>query len=139
MRAVLMSLAVLALANVSMGDDYCDECGDQGLWGHHHHARHAAAKRAEWYSNCGCNGSYKFPVPPLYTYHWPGMYSAQLMTEYHSPWRFPPLKPYTDEIPPEVIGGANRLRPLKPASIGTERPVVAQSVSFSGHVERMLR
>ena len=22
--------------------------------------------------NCGCNGSYKFPVPPLYTYHWPG-------------------------------------------------------------------
>ena len=47
--------------------------------------------------NCGCNGSYKFPVPPLYTYHWPGMYSLQLMTDYHSPWRFPPLRPYSDE------------------------------------------
>jgi hypothetical protein len=49
--------------------------------------------------NCSCNGSYKFPVPPLYTYHWPGMYSQQLMTDYQSPWRFPPLKPYTDENP----------------------------------------
>jgi hypothetical protein len=21
-----------------------------------------------------------------------------LMTDYHSPWRFPPIKPYTDEV-----------------------------------------
>jgi hypothetical protein len=54
---------------------------------------------AEEFFNCGCNGSYKFPVPPLYTYHWPGLYSQQLMTDYHSPWRFPPLRPYTDEPP----------------------------------------
>ncbi len=47
--------------------------------------------------NCSCNGSYKFPVPPLYTYHWPGRFSLQLMTDYQSPWRFPPLKPYTEE------------------------------------------
>jgi hypothetical protein len=32
------------------------------------------------------------------------MYSAQLMTDYHSPWRFPPLKPYTDEVPPVEMG-----------------------------------
>lgn len=49
------------------------------------------------YFNCGCSGSYKFPVPPLSTYHWPGMYSAERMTDYHSPWRFPPIKPYTEE------------------------------------------
>lgn len=49
------------------------------------------------FANCNCDGSYKFPVPPLYTYHWPGMYSHQLMTDYHSPWRYPPLRPYTDE------------------------------------------
>jgi hypothetical protein len=48
--------------------------------------------------NCGCTGSYKFPVPPQYTYFWPGsVYSLDLMTNYHSPWRFPPLKPYTEE------------------------------------------
>ena len=44
------------------------------------------------YDNCSCRGSYKFPVPPQYTYHWPGMYSMQRMTEYNSPWRFPPLE-----------------------------------------------
>jgi len=43
--------------------------------------------------NCCCRGSYKFPVPPQYTYHWPGIYSQQTMTEYVSPWRFPPLRP----------------------------------------------
>ncbi len=53
----------------------------------------------DW-SNCNCNGSYKFPVPPQYTYHWPGMYSQQLMTDYQSPWRYPPLKPYFDEPSP---------------------------------------
>ena len=42
--------------------------------------------------NCTCKGSYKFPVPPQYTYHWPGMYSQQFMTEYVSPYRFPPLE-----------------------------------------------
>jgi hypothetical protein len=53
----------------------------------------------DW-GNCNCNGSYKFPVPPQYTYHWPGMYSQQLMTDYQSPWRYPPLKPYFDEPSP---------------------------------------
>ena len=48
--------------------------------------------------SCACNGSYKFPVPPLYTYHWIGLYSHQRMTDYHSPWRFPPIRPYVDEI-----------------------------------------
>jgi len=60
--------------------------------------RQCASQQESWY-NCGCNGSYKFPVPPLYTYMWPGLYSQQLVTDYHSPWRFPPLKPYTNEAP----------------------------------------
>jgi len=47
--------------------------------------------------NCTCRGSYKFPVPPQYTYHWPGMYSQRTMTEYNSPWRFPPLEIPADE------------------------------------------
>ncbi len=42
--------------------------------------------------NCCCGGSYKFPVPPQYTYHWPGMYSQRYMSEYASPFRFPPLE-----------------------------------------------
>jgi len=56
----------------------------------------AGHQRRSWF-NCNCNGSYKFPVPPLYTYHWPGLYSQQLMTNYHSPWRFPPITPFPDE------------------------------------------
>ena len=61
---------------------------------------------AEMWSNCECNGSYKYPVPPLFTYFWPGLYSQQLMTDYHSPWRFPPIKPYEDEDPIELNGSA---------------------------------
>ena len=72
-------------------DDCCDQCGR----GRNRDRRGARAGNF----SCGCNGSYKFPVPPLSTYHWPGMYSIQLMTDYQSPWRFPPLKPYTDEPP----------------------------------------
>jgi len=49
-------------------------------------------------ANCGCNGSYKFPVPPLYTYHWPGLYAQQRMTDYQGPWRFPPIRPYTEDV-----------------------------------------
>jgi hypothetical protein len=67
--------------------------------------------------NCGCNGSYKFPVPPLYTYHWPGMYSQELMTDYHYPWRFLPLKPYTDEFP----------RPGEPGKLAGSAPAISMA------------
>ena len=68
----------------------------------------------------GCNGSYKFPVPPLYTYHWIGMYSQGLMTDYHSPWRFPPIKPFgtdelDDELPPAAVmpfGDVEQIQPV---------------------------
>lgn len=71
-------------------------CGGHGC----HHAKNRP-EGLDRYANCGCNGSYNYPVPPLYTYHWPGMYKHQRMTDYHSPWRFPPLRPYVDEIPVE--------------------------------------
>jgi hypothetical protein len=86
--------AVAGAAGVTGMGDACDPCN----------GRRQRYEGLDAAFNCGCNGSYKFPVPPLYTYHWPGMYSAQLMTEYHSPWRFPPLKPYADEVPPVEMG-----------------------------------
>lgn len=46
--------------------------------------------------NCACKGSYHFPVPPLYTSHWVGLYSRHLPTDYRSLWRFPPIKPYRE-------------------------------------------
>jgi hypothetical protein len=71
----------------------CDPCGGYGGFGHgrhgghgHGHHHHQVYEGQQAHFNCGCNGSYKFPVPPLYTYHWPGMYQATLMTDYHSPW-----------------------------------------------------
>ena len=75
----------------------CDECEKRGCcvlnmcrdWRNRR-------REANWFS-CSCNGSYKFPVPPLYTYHWPGLYQLERMTDYHSPWRFPPIKPYAPE------------------------------------------
>lgn len=51
--------------------------------------------------NCNCRGSYKFPVPPQYTYHWPGMYAQRTITEYQSPYRFPPLN-----LPPDMLNDA---------------------------------
>ena len=52
--------------------------------------------------NCSCRGSYKFPVPPQYTYHWPGLYSQQLMSSYQSPYRYPTLK-----LPPWMEKGTS--------------------------------
>lgn len=73
------------------------------------------------FANCGCNGSYNYPVPPLYTYHWPGMYKQVRMTDYHSPWRFPPLKRYEDEPLPTIEIPAHRSaagpRLLRPVSL----------------------
>lgn len=86
-------------------------------------------REVNWFS-CSCNGSYKFPVPPLYTYHWPGLYSLERMTDYHSPWRFPPLKPYAPEpslddqaFLPRVIQTA-AIEPLGEVS-SLHRPAIA--------------
>jgi len=81
--------------------------------------------------NCDCNGSYKFPVPPLYTYHWPGMYSQQLMTDYHSPWRFPPLKPYVDEPPVEEIRGQTASVVPQPAPYVAWQPGMASQPTLA--------
>ena len=62
--------------------------------------------------NCGCRGSYKFPVPSQYTYHWPGLYAQQTMTEYTSPWRFPGLEPY-DGDSTQLERGAGKLARLQ--------------------------
>jgi hypothetical protein len=123
------------------GYDECDPCADYGN-GRSHHGRHGKRRQSsEGMSasfNCGCNGSYKFPVPPLYTYHWPGQYSHQLMTDYHSPWRFPPIKPYADELPAVEMGmeqpSLRRVQPVS-ATVYDLRPV-GQMTPMS---ERMLR
>lgn len=106
-----ISSGTVAQSNVGNGngDAYiqdsacCDSgCGSQGCGsrgcGRRRNRQTEGASDPSY--NCSCNGSYKFPVPPLYTYHWPGMYSQELMTNYHSPWRFPPLRPYKDEPAP---------------------------------------
>ena len=70
----------------------CGSCGGRGcgILGHKTGCNSGGGSSDS--SNCSCRGSYKFPVPPLYTYHWPGMYSQNFMTEYISPYRFPPLE-----------------------------------------------
>src|SRR5688500_8827112 len=83
------------------GGDPCGDCGagrECGLFGRRCRGANAI-EGVDPHFNCGCSGSYNYPVPPLYTYHWPGMYKQALMTDYRSPWRFPPLKPYVDELP----------------------------------------
>ena len=105
-------------------DPGCGECGC-GLFGHHcgcglfGHKCGSGIDGLDRFANCGCNGSYNYPVPPLYTYHWPGMYKQVRMTDYHSPWRFPPLKKYEDEplptieVPaPRAASGPRLLRPV---------------------------
>ncbi|HOA50705.1 MAG: hypothetical protein WBH86_11250 [Thermogutta sp.] len=67
--------------------------------------------------NCSCRGSYKFPVPPQYTYHWPGLYSQQLMTSYQSPYRYPLLKlpPWMEKRPNADVPQNGALMPLMPS------------------------
>ena len=103
--------AVAGASDDGCGDGCSDGCGC-GLFGQR--CRRADIEGLDRHFNCGCKGSYNYPVPPLYTYHWPGMYKQQLMTDYRSPWRFPPLKPYVDEVPlPAAIhDGHPALRPV---------------------------
>jgi hypothetical protein len=146
----LLSLGAVALAagpqqapGLACGDYYgdaCDECGDP-CCGHcrHHHWFGYGDRWADAGFNCGCNGSYKFPVPPLYTYHWPGMYQAVLMTDYHSPWRFPPLRPYVDEVPVPVLGKGSSLRRVQPVSATSSSPMASRPASFSQRLEESQR
>jgi hypothetical protein len=118
--------------------DPCDPCagGCRGILCRNRGPRYEGMEAG---FNCGCNGSYKFPVPPLYTYHWPGMWQHNLMTDYHSPWRFPPLKPYADELPPGSLGGSISTGRIQQASAMVEVPQAAPRKSFSSHLEAMLR
>jgi len=115
--ALFATFSVASLASsVASADEYESyDGGEVGRHHHHHHQhklhqyKHLEGRDPSY--NCGCSGSYKFPVPPQYTYHWPGMYSQRLMTDYHSPWRFPPLRPYVDE--PKAEAPANSEEPPK--------------------------
>src|SRR5690606_4842756 len=90
----------------------CRKLGCQGCF---HHRRNMEGLDMGF--NCGCGGSYKFPVPPQYTYFWPGStYSQGLMTNHHSPWRFPPLKPYTEETLTPIGAGELPVDGLQPAA-----------------------
>ncbi|HUE72315.1 MAG TPA: hypothetical protein VMP01_15630 [Pirellulaceae bacterium] len=81
--------------------------------------------------NCGCRGSYNYPVPPQYTYHWPGMYKQNLMTDYTSPWRFPPLKAYVDEVPAQPAAGM----PLPNFRTVSAVEVIPSATSRAGEIE----
>jgi hypothetical protein len=129
---------VCGAGDVAAAGGYCDVCGDPCGGGRGRGPRYEGL---DPYFNCGCNGSYKFPVPPLYTYHWPGLYSAQLMTDYHSPWRFPPLKPYVDEVPPVEMGSLGTRSVLRPVSatfeVGQRRAGEMESLRPAGEMESM--
>jgi hypothetical protein len=92
--------------NACGANDACNACGE--CCGHcmllQKHRAKQEGRNSQWlWDSCNCNGSYKFPVPPLYTYHWPGLYAQQLMTDFHSPWRFPAIRPYEDEEPGDEL------------------------------------
>ena len=92
MRACLTSALAIAAVLLSFGSasaqNGCNTCGNGAacgggggggcgahgcrLHGHGHHHNKFYDGR-DYGFNCNCNGSYNYPVPPLYTYHWPGM------------------------------------------------------------------
>jgi hypothetical protein len=119
--------------------DLCNSGGHGRLGGKHGHGHHKYYEGRTAHFNCGCNGSYKFPVPPLYTYHWPGMWSQQLMTDYHSPWRFPAIKPYADEAMPMEMGSDYLPREIHPASAQLPVESTGEPISFSSRVLQMSR
>jgi hypothetical protein len=116
-------------------------CGAHGCRLHHHHKY---IDGLDYGFNCGCNGSYNYPVPPLYTYHWPGMYKAVRMTDYHSPWRFPPLRPYVDEVAvPATMTSEGSVSELQPITalmpIAGAKSEFGQPESMSSKLLRSIR
>lgn len=120
-----------ATCDSGCGDSGCCDAGGCGHGKCHGCGHGRGYEGLDRHFNCGCNGSYKFPVPPLYTYHWPGMYSQQLMTDYHSPWRFPPIKPYSDEnlkpYPARGLQPADPVGPVDSESLPPAPPGMASS------------
>jgi hypothetical protein len=112
--------------------------GGRAVSGHHVHL-HRLYDGADLHFNCGCNGSYKFPVPPLYTYFWPGMYSQELMTDYHYPKRFPPLKPYTEEPDPVRTTSSGEPATLRPISALAPLPETRRAAGIVPMSERLLQ
>ncbi|MBN1910068.1 MAG: hypothetical protein JW818_10040 [Pirellulales bacterium] len=106
--------------------DTCGPCGDYlgpkcSACGHCGAVCCCARHVAEvGYFNCRCRGSYKFPVPPRFTYHWPGMYSQQTMTEHLSRWQNPPFLPAEGY---DIHSMAQRPRPLAIHPADTPRSV----------------
>ncbi len=84
--------------------------------------RHRARIASYGYFNCSCRGSYKFPVPPQSTYHWPGMYSQKYITEYTSPYRFPPLELPKPTPPKDSRTTARPVIQSTPAGLTTIAP-----------------
>lgn len=131
MRALLAAvIATSACAILSVSVGHADEYYEDGAYCRHHQHRLHQYKHLEGRDpsyNCGCSGSYKFPVPPQYTYHWPGLYSQRLMTDYHSPWRFPPIKPYSDEPAAEPVN-------VEPAKPEADKPAEAPAKTSATRV-----
>ena len=116
------------------GSSDCDSGCGEGCGCTKCRKRQCASAQEGWF-NCGCNGSYKFPVPPLYTYMWPGLYSQQLVTDYHSPWRFPPLKPYTNEAPTGEPFETASSRRTTIRQVSTQTPVRGKAKTAVAPVE----
>ena len=142
MRAYLTLAVAFAAAVCSVDLASAQDCGNgaRGCGAHgcrlHHQKKFIDGKDRG--ANCNCNGSYNYPVPPLYTYHWPGMYKAERMTDYHSPWRFPPLKPFLDEVPaPAVLAPISEEIPGELQAISHARPILGEAATPVGHVEDM--
>lgn len=153
-----LGLAAQAKADEAYGSisDYttgsCDSCGNgcglhrRGCGGHGcgHFGHRKNYEGLDRHFNCGCVGSYKFPVPPQYTYFWPGsVYSQELMTNYHSPWRFPPLKPYTEEVL-TPLGAENEvehgLRPVSAVQYHSEPQLAPGQIEpMSSAMQRFFR
>ena len=107
----------------------CGLLGGCGLFGQGCHG--SGIEGLDRHFNCGCRGSYNYPVPPQYTYHWPGMYKQNLMTDYTSPWRFPPLKPYVDEVPAQPASFA----PVPELRTASATEVISSGTLRAGEIE----
>lgn len=128
--AVVCSFDLAAAQDYGACGDGGGACGAHGCRLHGHKQKKYIEGKDRGF-NCSCNGSYNYPVPPLYTYHWPGMYKAVRMTDYHSPWRFPPLKPFLDEVVPALEPG--------PAASIEEIPSDLQTISHLKPIHSAVR
>lgn len=107
-EAAPSSNAIHAVAPASVASaipcDQCDQCAGAvaGQGCGMGSRRGPLSESFSKYYNCRYHGSYNYPVPPQFTYFWPGIYKQKSIADYQSVYRNTMLASPSDVFNPNA-------------------------------------